>query len=197
MRKLWLEFISLEPEERVVEQWAKQFRNNDYSVDTLLRTVFKSAQFRSSQNRGGLIKSPVELYVGLMRPALDGMTHAQVTDRVSKLRAYTRLPKLFEYAGQNLFDPPSVEGWPGGLEWIDSRTLLSREHTARNLVMGLSTSGRTDANPYLPDSGQGKSDRVAPMAYLNAIDPIAGIPQSYTQQRRLLELIRDPAVHVK
>ncbi len=197
VRKLWLEFVSLEPDERVVQRWAKQFRNNDYSVDALLKTVFKSPQFRSNKNRGGLIKSPVELYVGLMRPALDGMTHAQVSDRVSKLRAGKRLPRLFQLAGQNLFDPPSVEGWPGGLEWIDSRTLLSREHTVRNLVMGLSTKGQTDANPYLYDLVQGKGDRGAPMTYLNAIDPVTAIPQNYTNQRRLLELIRDPAVHVK
>ena len=196
VRKLWLEFISLEPDEAMVSQWAEQFSKDDYRVDKLLKTIFKSAPFKSPENRGSLIKSPVELYVGLMRPALDGLTHAQVTERVDEMRAGRRLIKLLEYAGQNLFDPPSVEGWPGGLEWIDSRTLLSREQTARNLVLGLSKMTGTRENPYLAYM-PGLAPRKSVMAYLNAIDPVTVIPQSYIPQRQLLEYIRDPAVHVK
>src|SRR5437879_898355 len=30
------------------------------------------------------------------------------------------------YMGQGLFQPPSVEGWHKGMEWIDSGTLLER-----------------------------------------------------------------------
>lgn len=196
VRKLWREFISLDPDERVVRRWAKQFRENDYAIDALLKVLFKSPQFRAERHRGVLIKSPVELYVGLMRPALDGLTYAQVQEKVGKLRAGPRLPQLLKYAGQDLFDPPSVEGWPGGLEWIDSRTLLSREQTARNLVMQLSTADRS-SNPYLIDLGMASTAGISLMAHLNAIDPVSAIPQNYTRQRLLLELVRDPAVHVK
>ena len=199
VRKLWLEFVSLEPDEAIVTQWAKQFRSNDYAVDTLLKTIFKSPQFRASDNRGGLIKSPAELYVGLMRPVLDGLTFAQVSARVDELRVGKRMPRLFQQAGQDLFDPPSVEGWPGGIEWIDSRTLLSREQTARNLVMGLSRSDNNDrsVNSYLSLLSNGTEGRHSVIANLNAVDAITHIPETYTQQRQLLELIRDPAVHVK
>jgi len=36
--------------------------------------------------------------------------------------------------GMNLFEPPNVAGWPGGLEWINSGTLLGRLDHAKNLA---------------------------------------------------------------
>ncbi len=196
VRKLWLEFVSLEPNESVVKIWALEFSKSNYAVDALLKTIFKSPQFRSVENRGVLIKSPSELFVGLMRPALDGLNPEQIRVRVSELRPGKRLPQLFRNAGQNLFEPPSVEGWPGGLEWVDSRTVLAREHTARNLVVGLADQKRGSTNPYLISSS-GKNSKGRLITHLNAVDPVSHIPTTYTQQRMLLELIRDPAVHVK
>ncbi|MEM7083552.1 MAG: DUF1800 domain-containing protein [Pseudomonadota bacterium] len=199
VRKLWLEFISLEPDESRVASLAAAFRANNYDIARLLKALFKTPAFRENANRGVLIKSPVELFVGLMRPAVDGLSPKALSERVSTLRAAKRLPNLFKQAGQDLFDPPTVEGWPGGLEWIDSRTLLSREQTARNLVVNLGTDSRR-TNPYLNLEGPLRADgrrRGSLLAYLNAIDPVTNIPDSYTQQRLLLELIRDPTVHLK
>src|SRR6185295_6279791 len=36
--------------------------------------------------------------------------------------------------GMRLFDPPNVAGWKGGMEWINSATLLSRLDFARSLA---------------------------------------------------------------
>jgi hypothetical protein len=43
-----------------------------------------------------------------------------------------------EYMGQELYEPPTVEGWHYGHEWIDSGTLLERINWAAGWV------GRTD-----------------------------------------------------
>ncbi len=195
VRKLWLEFVSLEPDEKIIKAWAREFSKNDFAIDVMLKTIFKSPQFRAQKNRGVLVKSPTELFIGLMRPGVDGLTAAQVRERVATIGPGKRLPRLFQIAGQNLFEPPSVEGWSGGLEWVDSRSLLAREHTARNLVVGLGDAERGATNPYL--RALGKDSKGRRLTYINAVDPVTDIPATYTQQRRLLELIRDPAVHVK
>jgi hypothetical protein len=36
--------------------------------------------------------------------------------------------------GMNLFEPPNVAGWPGGLTWINSGTLIARLEFARALA---------------------------------------------------------------
>ena len=195
VRKLWLEFISMQPDSITVKKWAGEFRQNDYDIAALLKTMFKSSQFRAKEHRGVLIKSPAELYVGLMRPALDGLSGEQIQTRVESLRPGKRLTQLFKNAGQPLFEPPSVEGWPGGLEWIDSRTLLSREQTARILVMSLSPKDMAN-HPYVFTEGESQWNGRR-IAYLNALDPVTEIPTAYKRQRLLLELILDPVVHVK
>jgi hypothetical protein len=38
--------------------------------------------------------------------------------------------------GQDLFAPPNVKGWDGGMSWITTNTLLSRYNDAETLVTG-------------------------------------------------------------
>ena len=197
--KLWLEFISMQPDQAQIDLWARDYQASGYRTDSLLKTLFKSPQFRAPQNRGQLVKSPVELYAGLVRPALDGLTPEDKLERIRDSRAARRLPQLTRGAGQKLFDPPNVKGWPGGLKWIDSKTLLMREQAARNLVLGLSSDEKL-GNPYARDLRAGPVDDKAPgnqMWMLAAIDPVTDIPLTYTDRRVLLEIVRDPVIHLK
>ena len=63
VEKLWREFVSLKPDPAEVRKLAASFRSN-YEIKPLMRAILVSAQFRDPANRGGLIKSPVELIVG-------------------------------------------------------------------------------------------------------------------------------------
>ena len=38
--------------------------------------------------------------------------------------------------GQDLFAPPNVKGWDGGLSWITTNNLLARYNQADTLVQG-------------------------------------------------------------
>jgi hypothetical protein len=38
--------------------------------------------------------------------------------------------------GQDLFAPPNVKGWDGGLSWITTNTLLARYNEAATLIQG-------------------------------------------------------------
>ena len=92
---------------------AKAFRQTDYSIHTLLRTLLVSPAFWDPETYGMQIKSPVDMVIGLAR-----FTHWQGTTKVLVNRMNTM--------GQRLFRPPNVKGWPGGATWITTTSLASR-----------------------------------------------------------------------
>ena len=113
--KLWREFVSPVPDAREVDRIAQIFRGRDYDIKAALRALLMSDAFWAADNRGSLVKSPVELVVGTVR-------QLEVTPG-------SAMPFAVVAAGmgQNLFSPPNVQGWPGGEAWINSNTLLARK----------------------------------------------------------------------
>ena len=113
--KLWREFVSPEPDARVVKKIARDFRDSNYDIRIAVRELLLTDAFWADDNRGTLVKSPVELVVGTLR------TLALTPD--------STLPFAVAAASmsQNLFSPPNVKGWPGGEAWINSNTLLARK----------------------------------------------------------------------
>ena len=122
--KLWREFVSPDPEPREVARWAAVFREARYEVKPLMRAILNSPAFWSGDNRGALIKSPLDLVVGTLR--------------TFEIRPFDLRPAVFAAAtlGQNPFSPPNVKGWPGGEAWITSSTLLGRKQWLDRLFRG-------------------------------------------------------------
>lgn len=114
VKKLWEYFVYPNPEPEVVERLASVFRDNGYRVRPLLKNIFLSEQFYGEKARGAHIKSPVELLVG--------------TAKVVKFSSLSHQNARFLLAamGQSLFDPPSVAGWPGDRDWINTNLLMAR-----------------------------------------------------------------------
>ncbi|MGE4602279.1 MAG: DUF1800 domain-containing protein [Planctomycetota bacterium] len=113
-RRFWIEFVSPTPDDTVIEKWAQALVKNDWQLKSLLRTVLISDAFWAQENRGSLVKSPVDLVIGTIRSL-----QLEQAPAGQALRIIGRL-------GQQLFDPPNVAGWPGGEQWIDATTLLGR-----------------------------------------------------------------------
>ena len=125
-RQLYNFFVSDEPP---VPQWAntppkepeaidilvKAYFEYHYDLRSILRVLFNSDFFRNA--RFAKVKSPAELVVGTVRLAKDldfpSPDLAKVVDQCG-------------YMGQELYNPPSVEGWHTGQEWIDSGALVER-----------------------------------------------------------------------
>ncbi len=120
--KLWREFVSPDPEPREVKRIAQAFRGSNYDIKVALRGVLLSDAFWARENRGTLVKSPVEFVVGTLRqleiPPPNGLPFAVLAAGM----------------GQNLFSPPNVKGWPGGNAWIDANTLLARKQFVDRLA---------------------------------------------------------------
>lgn len=107
-------FVNDNPDPGQVSRLADRFYQSGYHLGSLMEDIFRSEWFYAGQNRGNLIKSPVELLTGMQRsiPVSFGRQQVQL---------------LFErIMDQTLFYPPNVGGWPGGRDWIDSSTLLFR-----------------------------------------------------------------------
>ncbi len=123
-RKLLIGFVTPEPEPRLVEALATELRRNGYLIRPTMRTLLKSRAFYAPENRGALIKSPVDLLAGTAR---------QLGIKINALRGAERaLAEL----GQELMQPPNVKGWPGGTHWINTAMLLQRYNFVGDLIHG-------------------------------------------------------------
>jgi len=122
--RLYRFFVADEPGETgraEIARLAEIFMETDGDVRRLLRAIFMSDHFRSPQVRYRKVKSPVELMIGT----------ARLTDRWSlPCNDVAELAYNAHFMGQSLLNPPSVEGWHEGEEWIDSAGLIERINCA-------------------------------------------------------------------
>ena len=124
--KLWREFVSPDTDNQksalAIRRVAERFRSSGYDIRVALKAVFESDAFWAPSNRDALVKSPVDLLVGVIRAE-----NIQLPD--GRLLAVG-----LRTLGQDLFAPPNVRGWPGGENWINSSTLLARKSALERLL---------------------------------------------------------------
>ncbi len=147
--KLWREFVSPDPDPREVKRIAQIFRGRDYDIKAAMRALLATDAFWASDNRGTLVKSPVELVVGSVRQLelTPTMTNAFVLATAGM--------------GQNLFAPPNVKGWPGGEQWINSNTLLARKQFLDRLARADDAPAESMATMTGASDGNAGAQRVA------------------------------------
>jgi uncharacterized protein (DUF1800 family) len=129
-RKLWREFVSPDPDPAEVKRIASRFRDSRYDIKVALYDLLTSDAFYVSENRGVLVKSPVDLVVGTLKQ-FDLKPGEPVPFAVASAAM-----------GQNLFSPPNVKGWPGGEAWINTSTLLARKAFLDRLFRADDATGR-------------------------------------------------------
>ena len=140
-RNLFVCFIHDHPSDAVVENLAETFRDADYQIAPLVRRVLMSRAMFSSEARGSQITSPVEHLVGVAR-TLDMHIHSEE----SQGSQLDRLMRDLRDAGQELLNPPGVEGWGEGAAWLEDQWLMSRVNAlGRRMEFG---SDRDSGLPY-------------------------------------------------
>ena len=105
------------------------FRSNG-DVRSMLRVLFNSEFFKNASYQK--VKSPAELIAGVMRLVDDYTTPKPNSHEIAFAAAYM---------GQDLLNPPTVEGWHTGKEWIDSGALVERVNFAADRVGDISMPG--------------------------------------------------------
>ncbi len=122
--RLWSFFVNETPDPSIIASLGDFFRENNYELRPLLRTIFASQAFYDARNIGSQIKSPVQLVVGTVR------------NLGVKMPDVNRLNGVLEQMGQVPLMPPNVKGWPGGKMWINTSTMFVRYNTALWLAGG-------------------------------------------------------------
>ena len=89
-----------------------------------METIFRSREFYAPAVIRSQVKSPVQWLVAC--------THQLQSPLPTQPMSLAMLLQL----GQELFQPPNVKGWDGGIAWITTNTLLDRYNFAAAMVEG-------------------------------------------------------------
>ena len=111
---------------------ADAYIQSNYDIRSVLRVLFNSDFFKDESIWYARVKSPVEVVVSTMRLVGDHLTPAPGIEA---------LVGEAGSMGQILMNPPSVEGWHGGKEWINSGALVNRVNFVAKRVGDLSLPG--------------------------------------------------------
>jgi uncharacterized protein (DUF1800 family) len=113
--KLVTRFVSDNPPESLISRVAGVFRSTDGNIREMLRTIFTSSEFYSSQAMNSKMKSPFELAVSAIR-ALNGTTDGS--------RA---LAQMIARMGQPLYQYQPPTGFPDrASEWTSNGSIVER-----------------------------------------------------------------------
>ena len=132
--KIYGFFVADEPDQEAIDTLARVFVEADYDMRIVMRALFMSEFFKNA--RFAKVKSPVEIIVSVSRLVGD---YRYSDDGVlsdifpaSGVQQDATGPSF--WMGQELLNPPSVEGWHTGLEWLDSGTVLERVNVAASAI---------------------------------------------------------------
>ena len=116
---------SIEPprDQKAIDTMTAAFRQSRFDIRSVLRVLFNSSFFKEARFKH--LKSPAEVVVGSLR---------FVGGYELPRPGYGDLSMQPAYMGQDLLNPPSVEGWHTGPEWINSGSLMARINFVAGLV---------------------------------------------------------------
>ncbi|NQW20068.1 MAG: DUF1800 domain-containing protein [Chloroflexi bacterium] len=129
----WPHFPPINPE--AIQVMSDAYFDSGYSIKAMLRALFLSDSFKSKTAWNARVKSPIELVVGTVR--LAGGYDGPSSDVYNHIAASG-------YMGQDIYAPPSVEGWMGGADWISTGSMVMRVNFAGEIVGNLDNKGVRD-----------------------------------------------------
>ncbi|MEE9393820.1 MAG: DUF1800 domain-containing protein [Planctomycetota bacterium] len=121
--KLFRWFVRPDIDETLAAALGQLFADCERCTGPFLKRILGSRIFFEPASRAVLFRSPVQLVVAVLR-TLNANVNA------------IELAKHCRMMGQDLFNPPSVEGWKGGRSWINSSALVARQNFGQALIEG-------------------------------------------------------------
>jgi uncharacterized protein (DUF1800 family) len=168
--KLYHFFVSDDPPpEEAIKTLSDAYFQWHYDLRSVMRVLLNADFFKNA--RFAKVKSPAEQVVGVLRlvgvfrepkPGLLGMSWEA------------------KYMGQQLLNPPTVEGWHTGKEWIDSGALVSRVNFAADQVGNLDQPGIRAIIRRLSARGDSMSPEALVDGCLDLIGPLELRPETRT-----------------
>jgi uncharacterized protein (DUF1800 family) len=124
-----------------IKEMSETFVSSNFEIKPVLRQMFKSDYFKESAYQK--VKNPTEVVVGTLRLTKDLQGVDPRLEQVAKEPGYM---------GQDILDPPSVEGWHTGVEWINSGSLVKRINFVADHVSNLELEGVQDIISLIAES---------------------------------------------
>ena len=165
-----------------IEVLTRAYFDNHYDLRAMLKVLFRSDFFRSKSCRYQKVKSPAEFMAGVLRLTGEFQRPA---------RAIHQRTLQTGYMGQALLNPPSVEGWHGGTEWIDTGTLMERLNFAALQLGDLANPGVNSmvARVMADRGGTSSPERLVE----NCLDQLGAIAVSNETRASLVEFASQSA----
>jgi len=156
-----------------IEELSKAYFDSDGEIRPMLRVLFNSDFFKEARFKK--VKNPAELVTGVIK--LVG------TDRWPT-PGFARYASATTVMGQSLMNPPTVEGWHTGSEWINGGTLNERVNFAVNQVADATKPGVGEIVDHLAS----QDGHVSPGQFVDTcLDLVGSLVVSAATRDGLLE----------
>ena len=157
--KIWNYFAGQPPSDELNDALAAVLRESRNNFKLFLRVMFRSEEFYDPSIVRNEVKSPVDWLVSSVRMLECDLPPAIIS--------WGMLRQL----GQDLFAPPNVKGWDGGITWITTNTLLARYNDAATLVQGTFPQLAADDFARKPGGAGGKKiEKIAQRVHIGGVN---------------------------
>jgi uncharacterized protein (DUF1800 family) len=136
--RLYKFFVSetTEPDVTTINAMANVYLQSDTNIKAVLRQLFISSAFRNPANFFQRYSWPVEYVVRAIKET--GWQGYSVNSAITPMNNM----------GQNLFEPPDVNGWGTGPDWFSTSSMLQRMNFSAALAQNQRFNLARDAQPY-------------------------------------------------
>jgi uncharacterized protein (DUF1800 family) len=134
------------PSPDLIQRLSTVYFDSGYSMKSMVQAILTSPEFISNQAYLANVKSPIEYVVTALRSLNATATNGALVSTMNN-------------QAQFLFDPPSVFGWPSGVQWINTGSIMER----MNFPINVQTTTENKASGLNPAQifGNGVPDSVA------------------------------------
>lgn len=141
--KIYRYFVSPKVDSSIVSAMTKTIKEEDFEILPVLKQLFKSEHFFDSFNNNVIIKSPIDLMLGLHHSL--SFQYQDNVDLEFNMRNKCR------DMGQEIFSPVDVAGWQGNHDWINSETLPKRWEFADYLLIRYWQKNKNQFKTFIQD----------------------------------------------
>jgi len=123
-QKLWRFYAGWPAPEPLLQELVREWQSLKGEIRPFLMAMWTNPNFYDPVRAADRVKSPAEWLVGLCR-------------QIGRpLPASALSANILTQLGQNLFEPPNVKGWDGGIAWINTSSISRRYEYGSWLVEG-------------------------------------------------------------
>ena len=176
-------------DEAAIRQLSQVFLDSGGQMRAVLSALFNSDFFKNAR-QFKKVKSPTELVAGVLKQTGE---FSEPKPGIFQFAMTTLNGSLIEgpmaIMGQRLMNPPTVEGWHTGHEWIDSGTLSERVGFVESQFEDIKKPGVSDMVDRIGDLDAEPSELVD--RCLDILGGIAVSPQTYASLVDYAQGLRD------